>query len=296
MHGNLRYFGIITLLPLSLFAGGCAPGDAAPVINEIKIPSALVAIAQNVELQCSASDADNDKLSYQWLASGGTFSVQGAKTIWTAPGDPGAAWVKVTVADGRGQSDTKEVNIQVTDNHAPEITCLKATPSAVGEGLTGILDCCASDAENEVLTYRWESSAGVITGSGSGVKWLAPGGAQQCSIKVVVSDASGGSASMEMNLDVLANHAPIIQSLKANPQTLTAGGSSKIHCEAIDPDSDTLIYTWTSEKGEVEGSGADVSWTSGTECAKNTITVVVGDGRGGEITQKLNITVVSKGG
>ncbi len=88
------------------------------------------------------------------------------------------------------------------------------------------------------------------------------------------------------------NQAPVINSLTANPTTVSTGGSSTITCNATDADGDTLTYTWSSTAGTVTGAGASVTWMAPSVDGTYTVTVTVADGKGGTATDSVDISVI----
>ena len=66
-------------------------------------------------LTATASDPDNDPLSYSWSASAGTFegAADTATVRWTAPATVGAVTIRVTVSDGEGGRDSDRVTVDV---------------------------------------------------------------------------------------------------------------------------------------------------------------------------------------
>ena len=74
-------------------------------------------------------------------------------------------------------------------NHAPQITQLSATPSAVNVGGTSTLKVAATDADNDSLTYTWGSASGTLSAtSGDSVVWTAPNVEGAYSVSVVADD------------------------------------------------------------------------------------------------------------
>jgi hypothetical protein len=90
---------------------------------------------------------------------------------------------------------------------------------------------------------------------------------------------------------VLANHRPAITSLTAEPETVLPRGSCLIVCNATDPDGDELSYGWSPAGGGITGEGAEVTWTAPNSVGSYNVTVIVVDGRGGEATDYVTITV-----
>jgi hypothetical protein len=89
---------------------------------------------------------------------------------------------------------------------------------------------------------------------------------------------------------VLANHRPAIASLEA-PERVLPSGSCQIACNASDRDHDELSYNWSASGGNISGTGAAVNWTAPDSVGSYNVTVTVTDGRGGEDTDQITITV-----
>jgi hypothetical protein len=90
---------------------------------------------------------------------------------------------------------------------------------------------------------------------------------------------------------VLANHEPAIASLEAEPGRILTSGDCQIVCTASDSDGDELSYDWSASGGETNGQGAAVIWTAPNATGSYDVTVTVTDGRGGEVTDDVTITV-----
>lgn len=115
--------------------------NAAPQIASVKAmvgdqTAGVVAAGTPVTLIASATDADHDKLQFEWKAPEGTLAAQGEKATWTAPARPGTYSVYLLVMDGKGGSRTAHVNVEVSvvgaKITAPTATCSATTaPSCV---------------------------------------------------------------------------------------------------------------------------------------------------------------------
>ena len=90
---------------------------------------------------------------------------------------------------------------------------------------------------------------------------------------------------------MLANHRPAITSLEAEPKIVLPRGSCQIAYNASDPDGDELSYNWSANGGEITEGGATVTWTAPYFQGSYNITLTVTDGRGGEDTDYVIITV-----
>jgi len=84
---------------------------------------------------------------------------------------------------------------------------------------------------------------------------------------------------------------PVIHSLQAEWETVFPSESIQIVCNASAPDGAVLSYEWWASGGEIDGQGATVTWTAPDSEGVYNITVTVTDGRGGEVTDDVTITV-----
>jgi len=90
---------------------------------------------------------------------------------------------------------------------------------------------------------------------------------------------------------VLANHSPVITSLKAEPEAVLLSASCRIECIASDEDGDELSYEWSASEGNLDGDGATVTWSAPDSEGIYNITVKVTDGNGGEVSQSIAVKV-----
>jgi len=104
----------------------CADGpfggtNHPPVISDLSADSPSVNINQTTTITCSASDQDEDPLTYNWTKNGGTFegSTSGSTITWRSPSTEGNYTVDCEVSDGEGGEDNDSVNIIVTESEEP---------------------------------------------------------------------------------------------------------------------------------------------------------------------------------
>jgi hypothetical protein len=180
-------------------------------------------------------------------------------------------------------------------NKAPTITSLNPSASSVGRGESCTINCVASDADGDAITYSWSATAGSISGTGSSVSWTAPDTIGSYSITVSVSDGKAAAVSESCNIQV-ANSSPIITALNSSDTEIAPSSSCTIGCVASDPDGDSLSYAWTATSGTISGTGANVSWLAPASEGTYTISVTVSDGQGGSDSDSCSITVEMKYG
>ncbi len=108
--------------------------NSPPNTPSINASSTSVMGGEGVSLVASASDPDDEVLTYQWSATGGSFSsTSNNSTDWTSPvvQNNSTYTISVSVQDPHGSSNNNSINISVlTEGTDPEpetiyITCNK---------------------------------------------------------------------------------------------------------------------------------------------------------------------------
>ncbi|MBA7611977.1 hypothetical protein ES703_19210 [subsurface metagenome] len=182
---------LITIAAL-LIGGGCVP-NTLPVISSLVLATeGEINPGMTAQLECTATDPDEDDLSYTWSADGGALSGSGGNAAWTAPDELGTYTINVEVSDG-DDIVTDQLTITVlAPNNPPVIEDLYTDCPRVKPGGTGTITCEASDPDGDELTYTWSTERGAISGEGDTVTWTAPSEYGNYVITVTVSDGRGG--------------------------------------------------------------------------------------------------------
>jgi hypothetical protein len=225
--------------------------------------------------------------------SGATFSC-----VWDASThSPGSAQLIAKAHDAAGNTTSSEaLSFTVAPpNHAPTLSKVSATPTAVDEGTTTTLSVTASDVDGDTLTYSWTQTPTTPAGSFSGETgatrtWLAPGLASNMTytLEVTVSDGKGGTASATVDVAVAnvptVNRAPVVDESIIGAAPAIAGDTLNLSIGATDPDGDTLTYSWTTEPAGAgtftNASASAAQWRSSDISAATsyTLKVTVSDG------------------
>jgi len=193
------------------------PPNHPPVAACSVNPASVYAGASDVvAVHVTASDPDNDPMTYSYSATGGTVEGTGPEARWNSAGVAvGSYTVNVKVDDGKGGSASCAADIKVEEkpNHPPTASLtVERSPILPGER-TGVT-CNGSDPDNDPLTYSYTASGGQIVGSGSNVQFdatgLKPG---SYSVKCGVNDGRGGVADASGNVEV--KEPPQIKQLEA---------------------------------------------------------------------------------
>ena len=193
------------------------PPNHPPVAACSVSPASLFAgSGDSVAVHVTASDPDNDPLTYSHTATGGVVEGTGPEARWNSAGvAAGSYTVNVKVDDGKGGSASCAADIKVEErpNHPPTASLsVERSPLLPGEH-TGVT-CNGSDPDNDPLTYSYTSTGGKIVGSGSNVQFdssgLPPG---TYGVKCTVNDGRGGIADASGNVEV--KEPPQIKQLEA---------------------------------------------------------------------------------
>jgi hypothetical protein len=193
---------VASLLILALLVGGgCNMFNKSPEITSLNPSASTVIPDGSCTISCVATDADGDTLTYSWSVTGGSISGTGDTVTWTAPTTLGSYTVTVSVSDGKAAAVSESCDIQVV-NTPPVITNLTPGNTELPPGGSCHINCIASDADGDTLTYDWSATDGTISGTGSSVSWEAPAAEGTYTISVEVSDGKGGTDSESCEITV----------------------------------------------------------------------------------------------
>jgi hypothetical protein len=186
-----------------------------PTITSLIADADWTTPSGSIQVTCTASDLDDDELSYEWSTTGGDISGTGPAVNWTAPQEAGIYDVTVVVTDGHGQEATRVVSLSSALGTPPTIEDLIVTAEHkyLRKSTSGYdydvwitkeynIECIVSDTSIE-LFYEWSCDDGEISGEGSMITWTAPNEILTVStVTVIVSDITGNRVSKSIVLYV----------------------------------------------------------------------------------------------
>jgi predicted secreted protein len=261
-----------------------------PVIASLVAEPEKVLPGGSSQIVCNATALRGDVLTYNWSATGGEITGQGAMVMWTAPYSEGSYSVTVTVTDSHGGEAGDYVTIVVGFNSAPTIHSMVANADWVTPSGSLWITCDASDPDGDELSYEWVASGGNIYGAGAVVDWTAPEEVGLYNITVVVRDGYGGEDMRMLTLGVALNPPPTIEKLvvtpRGNPYLREPSQPGcdcdvwileeyDIECVASNT-SGELVYNWSCDGGVISGAGSNITWTAPDEkTSEARVTVVV---------------------
>jgi len=276
-----------------------------PVITRLEAEPHRVLPRGSCQIAYNASDPDGDELSYNWSASGGEITEEGATVIWTAPRFEGSYNITVTVTDGRGGEDMNYIIITVRANRAPTINSVIADADWTLPLGSIQVTCDASDRDGDQLGYEWTATGGDISGTGAVVNWTAPQEVGIYNVTVVVRDGYGGGATMSVTSSVALSTPPTIEDLTVTarePKYLKTTTTGYTVWKAKEYDIECLVsntsggvsYEWSCTGGNISGQGSMITWTAPNQSSiDTTVTVIVSDVTGNKVAKSIDFHVPS---
>ena len=278
---------------------GPTGGDLPPVTTFEDVA------ATGIDVLSSATDVDGDTLAVtNATATNGTVTIRGDGRLDYAPDADfnGPDQITVTVEDGNGGVLTRTVEVTVRSiNDGPQVGTI-ASIAVVEDGSVPSIDvvAAASDVDGDALSVATASAAnGTVGINPDGTLSYAPNpnytGADTITYSIV--DGKGGRAVGTVSIDVGGvNDAPTL----ASPPSLTLGedavaGSIDVLSYASDPEGDPLSVIASSAGNGTVTINPDGTLTyapNANYAGSDTITYTLDDGRGGQATGTIAVTVI----
>lgn len=222
-------------------------GNGPPVVSAVELLPENPVAADTVECIPTASDPDNDQLtySYRWLVNGSPVGETSGLLVPGLVSYQDNLVCEVTAFDGEATATNSSPSVAV-GNTPPTVSGIAITPSTADA--TSALSCSHTstfdqDGHDVSVSYSWAVN-GNFAGSGS---TLAAGNAirdqtVQCQATPFDGTEDGIPASTEI---VLVNAAPRQPNVTVSPTTPTEADDITCMAAATDPDGDSLNYSFT---------------------------------------------------
>ncbi|WP_281966188.1 PKD domain-containing protein [Serinicoccus marinus] len=257
----------------------------APAPNEV--PTAVFDVSCD-RLDCAfdgsaSTDADGEIVDYLWDFGDGTTSTEVAPTHTF---EEGSYTVTLTVTDNRGAIGASTSEVDVVANEGPT--------AEIAEPVCDRLECtfdgsASSDPDDSVVSYSWDFGDGSpgqtreqvmheFTAEGSYV------------VTLTVEDEFGATDTAEVEIDVLANQAPVavVGEPVCDLLECVFDGS-----QSSDPDGGDSVVAWSWDFGDgsAAASGESVSHEF-PEAGVYTVELTVTDEEGatGSVTYEVTVT------
>jgi outer membrane protein OmpA-like peptidoglycan-associated protein len=181
------------------------PANQPPVASCSANPNIVTAGSGDIVIvRASASDPDNDPLTYAWAATGGNVAGSGSEVRWNSAGvAPGTYTVTASVNDGHSHtvSCSADITVNPPPNRPPTVSC-SASRNSVVSGDPVTITATGSDPDGDPLTYSWSTSSGRISGSGATAQLDTSNAQGAATVTATVDDGRGGTASCSTTVDV----------------------------------------------------------------------------------------------
>ena len=285
-----------------------------PVLTVNSGASRTVAINAAIDITASATDADNNALSFNASSRNGAvasvtqpdsnvpvFRLQGVSA--------GSTQVDFTVNDGNGGSDTTTINVLVEanpePNQAPVISLNTGSDIQLTSGQTQQVQATATDAENDPVTFSAQSgdtAVASVAETGSGNYLITAGSTTGSTAVTFTASDAGGSSTTAVTVTVTdaVNSAPVIIGIEPLALNLIVSGSASFTVNANDTEDGTnLQYTASSSNTAVvavsptSANGAFQVTAGGVE-GSATITIEVRDTAGQSVSVALTVNVAAE--
>jgi len=147
-----------------------------PRIKALTAADSVGIIVEEIQIFCSAEDAESTDLEYHWVIDGQPLT-DNESILDFLPENIGFYQIICTAVDGCGLTDSDTIILKVVEkiNMPPVINQLSAEDQILTPYGSTTINCIAYDADNDELTYQWYAAIGTIEGAGESITFTAPG-------------------------------------------------------------------------------------------------------------------------
>lgn len=173
------------------FNNGNMVANHPPRIKSLSTHSTFVEINTETQIYSTAEDNDDDLLIYEWWLNG--EPQEGGSIYNFLATEPGLYMISSKVSDTGGLSDSATIIIEAVEKipHAPVIVMLKATPRKCEPSQIINLQCLATDANGDSLSYAWHDFQGQLIGNANEVIYTVPALSGNYFVYCTVTDTDG---------------------------------------------------------------------------------------------------------
>lgn len=252
-----------------------ADGRGGQVAGFVDVVVSSSGLANNVARNATATASSENTSRGQTAAKAIDGIVDGYPTDssreWVAPGPLSGAWLQLTWAA------TQTINSVVLHDRINGEDNIRAGTLTFSDG-----------SSLAVGTLPNNGSALTLNFASKNVTWV------RFTVNTAVGSYTGLAELEVFRAGTTTNTSPVISAgPTASPATILHTQTSTVAVTASDVDGDPLAYVWTATGGTLTGTGASRQFTPPTVTVQTIVRVdvQVTDGRGGQATGFVNITV-----
>ncbi|MDB9391129.1 Ig-like domain-containing protein [Microcystis aeruginosa] len=270
--------------------------NQAPVFTSTASKTAQ--IGQLLTYQATATDANNDRLTYSLLnqPEGMAVDAETGSLIWQPKQSQiGNNRVVLRVSDGKGGIATQEFFLNTKGiNTPPQIISSPNTVTLINN--TYSYEVRATDFDNDTLTYSLiNPPEGMTINANTGLIAYTPTNLGKQTVEIKVSDGFGGTNTQSYQLQVLSTLDNNLPSITSTPKIIIgAGGLYQYDVEANDPENTAISYNLTVKPNgmTIDTNTGLITWqTQNTTNGDFQVTVTATDADGGIAYQNYYIRV-----
>lgn len=286
------------------FGVAVAQANRDPVFSQE--PGALTLdTGASTTLNLGFSDPDGDTVTSQFSVADSAVATvaKTSETQYTVTGlSGGTTTASIQLSDGNGGVAQRAFTITVNavqQNRAPNISAIEPSSLSITNGDSSVVFVTATDPDGDNLTLSVASAAPGIASANTVDAQSFTVQAQSVGSTTITVTVSDGQLTAQgtVSVTVTAPNAPPSFSQQP-PQniTLAMGASRQVELFYEDPNGDAVtlsIAASTPNVVSLQKASERLFTVTGTNASSTQVTVRLVDGRGGELTHIINVTVTS---
>lgn len=182
-------------------------GNRAPIISYAYASPTKIRFDKTINLNASATDPDNDPITYLWNVQSGSCQINNptSQNTTISSSAAGKCNVKLTVTDTKGASVSRTVAVEFTTNTSPKINSITSDKTNIRANETVTLTCNASDPDGDDISYLWTNNYDDNEGNSATYSFTAPSNVDNITsitFTCKVTDELGASTSQNKSISV----------------------------------------------------------------------------------------------
>jgi len=209
------------------YNAGQTVSNYPPRIKALSSADSVGVVGNEINIFCSAEDKETSVLEYNWTIDG--QPQPGDESIFELlPENTGYYQIICIVIDADELTDADTIILKVVEkiNYPPVIVQLTADDQILDLSGSTIIDCMATDANDDELTYNWSATAGAIEGNGENITYFATN--QQNNVYIICEVKDVENATVKDSVLILVRDTENLQTGDLVAHFLFAGNAEDV--------------------------------------------------------------------